>query len=210
MANLSSFYPNFITYSPESENSNNLIKLFQLSEGSIKIIFLILSTISIILITAVFILKRNFSEFLISFISGGLFGSGLVISGMVKRSKVINFLKFSSEWDPSLLIVLLSAVGINFILFYLIIKVKKTPILAEKMELPTKTVIDWPLLIGSGIFGLGWGLSGLCPGPLLANVLVYIPYTILFLLTLVMGQFAAAFLEQRIKAAPNNYVSFPN
>jgi uncharacterized membrane protein YedE/YeeE len=204
IANLSFLYPNFLT---KIGDSDFIGEKFVVGDDLKKIFMIVYTSITIILFGVVIFMKKKISDFLISYLTGIIFSSGLVISGMVKRSKVINFLKFSSEWDPSLLIVLLTAVGINLLLFYLIIQVKKTPVFGQKMELPTKINIDWPLVIGSGIFGLGWGLSGLCPGPLLANILNYSPYTLFFLVTLVMGQFMAVFVENRIKAAADSYVN---
>jgi uncharacterized protein len=146
------------------------------------------------------ILKKKFElvhDYVVSLSTGIIFGIGLILSGMVKRSKIINFLNVTSnDWDPSLLFVLCSAVGLNLILFNIIIRVKKTPLRAEKFELPTKTKIDIPLVLGSAIFGIGWGIGGLCPGPLIVNVLVYIPHTLAFLSTCIIGQILAKYTEK--------------
>ena len=136
---------------------------------------------------------RNVIDFIVSFATGIIFGFGLIISGMVKKTKVINFLNFASDkWDPSLLFVLLSAVGMNVIFFNLILKYKKIPVFAESMQIPTRKDIDWTLIFGSIIFGIGWGISGMCPGPLLLNLLIYPPHSILFFIALISGQYSAS------------------
>jgi uncharacterized protein len=146
------------------------------------------------------ILKKKFElvyDYVVSLSTGIIFGVGLILSGMVKRGKIINFLNVTSNnWDPSLLFVLCSAVGLNLILFNYLIRVKKTPLLAEKFELPTKTKVDIPLILGSAIFGIGWGVGGLCPGPLIVNVLMYIPHTLAFLSTCIIGQILAKYTEK--------------
>jgi len=103
---------------------------------------------------------RYFSPFLI----GLLFGLGLVISQMVNPEKIINFLDIAGNWDPTLLVVMVSALATTLIGYRLVLKHQK-PIFDDKFHLSAKTVIDRPLLIGAGIFGIGWGMAGLCPGP---------------------------------------------
>lgn len=136
-------------------------------------------------------------DYVVSFSTGIIFGIGLILSGMVKRRKILNFLNVtSSDWDPSLLFVLCSAVGLNLITFNYLIRVKKTPLLAEKFELPSKTRIDFQLILGSAIFGIGWGIGGLCPGPLIVNILMYIPHTLAFFSTCIIGQILAKYTEK--------------
>lgn len=138
-------------------------------------------------------------DYLVSLFTGILFGIGLIISGMVKRRKIINFLNVSSkDWDPSLLFVLCSAVGLNLLTFNYLIRVKKKPLLAEKFELPDKTKIDLQLILGSAIFGIGWGIGGICPGPLIVNLFIYIPHTLAFLSTCLIGQILAKYAEKYI------------
>ncbi|CAD8165109.1 unnamed protein product [Paramecium octaurelia] len=105
--------------------------------------------------------KKTMIDAIISSVVGLVFGSGLVISGMAKRSKILGFLTFNKSWDPSLMFVMLGAVSLNLITFNLLDK----PILAEKWDLPTNKKIDFKLLLGASIFGIGWGIGGLCPGP---------------------------------------------
>lgn len=94
---------------------------------------------------------------------------------MVKRLKIINFLYLSSKyWDPSLLFVLCSAVGLNLLTFNYLIRVKKTALLTEKFELPDKTKIDIQLILESAIFGIGLGIGGIFPGQLIVNLYIYI------------------------------------
>lgn len=108
----------------------------------------------------------------VSLVAGLVFGLGLGISGMTDPSKVLGFLDVSGAWDPSLMLVLGGAVGVTALSFRLILR-SPAPLLAGSFHLPERRQVDVPLLAGSALFGVGWGLSGYCPGPgvaLLANV----------------------------------------
>lgn len=126
---------------------------------------------------------------LISVLVGVIFGLGLIISGMVKKTKVLGFLVLNENWDPSLMFVLFTAVGLNLLTFNFIIRAVKKPwIVNFCLDLPTLTNIDLKLILGATTFGIGWGLSGLCPGPVLINLHIYIPHLLVFLVVLVIGQ----------------------
>lgn len=101
-------------------------------------------------------------------ISGLLFGVGLLVSGMTQPAKVIGFLDFVHGWDPSLAFVMGGAVAVN-LLAYRRIRRRASPWLDVRFHLPTRTDIDAPLVAGAALFGIGWGLGGLCPGPALVS-----------------------------------------
>lgn len=94
---------------------------------------------------------------------GLLFGVGIAISGMMNPLKVVNFFDVSGSWDASLAFVMGGAVSVTFIGYRLIQK-RKTPIASTQFHLPPPTVIDRRLVVGSAIFGVGWGMTGFCPG----------------------------------------------
>lgn len=100
----------------------------------------------------------------VNLFAGLLFGLGLVISGMANPEKVIRFLDVAGDWDPTLAFVMGGALLVAFPAFRLIFR-RKRPILADGFDLPKKTAVDARLLGGSVLFGVGWGLSGFCPGP---------------------------------------------
>ncbi len=107
----------------------------------------------------------------ISFISGLIFAFGLGISGMTQPLKVRDFLDVSGNWDPSLAFVMGGAVMVYLLVFRLVLPRLKRPIVGDSFGLPTRRDLDAPLLAGSAIFGIGWGLGGLCPGPALTSLL---------------------------------------
>lgn len=100
---------------------------------------------------------------------GVLFGLGLTISGMINPAKIIAFLDVAGAWDPSLLVVMATALVVSFV-GYRIVLARTKPFFEPSFQVPTKTRIDRPLLAGSALFGVGWGLSGLCPGPAIAAI----------------------------------------
>ena len=104
---------------------------------------------------------------LTSFAAGLLFGLGLLLSGMANPAKVIGFLDLAGAWDPSLAFVMGGAL-IPSAIAYLIRRRMETPVAAETFHVPESRTIDTPLVAGAVLFGLGWGLVGLCPGPALA------------------------------------------
>lgn len=106
---------------------------------------------------------------LVSLVAGLLFGAGLALGGMTDPGKVIGFLDVSGQWDPSLGFVMGSALLITFPVFAWVRRAGK-PLLAERFQLPTKKDLDPQLLIGAALFGIGWGIAGLCPGPAIANL----------------------------------------
>ena len=96
--------------------------------------------------------------------AGLLFGVGLAISQMVNPRKVLDFLDVTGNWDPSLALVMAGAVGVAMLAFRFVLK-RKQPLFDSEFHLPRLTKLDRRLLVGSGIFGLGWGIGGYCPGP---------------------------------------------
>jgi len=108
-------------------------------------------------------------QVLVALVSGIIFGIGLSLSQMINPNKVINFLDISGQWDPSLAFVMMGALIVTFISFRLILK-KPDPILEEGFHLSKRTDIDKALLAGAAIFGIGWGMSGYCPGPAVAGI----------------------------------------
>ena len=122
---------------------------------------------------------------LISLFSGILFAVGLVVSGMTDPKKVIGFLDVFREWDFSLAFVMGGAVMVNFVTYHFILK--KKPIFEKEFQLPLSKQIDKKLLIGSALFGIGWGIVGICPGPGIVNLVTFDPATIVFIVSLLIG-----------------------
>ena len=123
---------------------------------------------------------------LVAFIAGLAFGVGLLLSGMGNPAKVQNFLDFFGTWDPSLAFVMIGAIAVAFVAF-MFAKRRKTALLGEPMQLPTSSAIDARLLIGSAMFGIGWGLAGFCPGPALMNLLTMHSEVVIFVAAMIVG-----------------------
>jgi len=101
--------------------------------------------------------------------AGGLFGAGLVLSGMARPAKVIAFLDVGRQWDPSLAFVMAGAIAVHMVLFRVILR-RRSPLYDVTFHLPTRKDIDLRLVAGAALFGVGWGLGGYCPGPALVSI----------------------------------------
>lgn len=101
--------------------------------------------------------------------AGTLFGLGVSVAQMIDPAKVIRFLDFAGEWDPSLAFVMAGGLIVNALITPFILK-RGRPLLAEHFRLPAKTEIDKRIVIGGIIFGIGWGLAGYCPGPMITSL----------------------------------------
>ncbi len=107
---------------------------------------------------------------LTSLLAGVLFGIGMVISGMADPAKVIGFLDVAGNWDPSLMFVMGGALMVFMPAYFFVIKSKQKPLNAEEFCLAKNKTIDNRLLGGAAIFGLGWGIAGICPGPVVSSL----------------------------------------
>ena len=126
--------------------------------------------------------------------AGAIFGAGLALAGMLNPAKVVGFLDIFGMWDPSLGLVMAGGILVNATGHYFVMKCHQ-PMFNTRFELPTSNHIDRPLLIGSAIFGIGWGLAGYCPGPVVASLLLQPADMLPFLVTLLAGAFAGRWLR---------------
>jgi hypothetical protein len=125
---------------------------------------------------------------LVAFLLGLLFGVGLIVSQMVNPAKVIGFLDVTGRWDPSLAFVMAGAVG-TFGLAYWLTRSRQRPALAQHFVRPARREITWQLVVGSVVFGAGWGLGGFCPGPAIVGAAFGDPRVWVFVAAMLAGMF---------------------
>ncbi|MEO6394937.1 MAG: DUF6691 family protein [Devosia sp.] len=130
-------------------------------------------------------------------VAGALFGAGLYVSQMVDPLKVLRFLDFTAiptgGWDPSLALVMIGAIPVMFIALR-VGKRRQTPVFATEFHEPQFTKVDTRLIAGAVIFGIGWGMSGICPGPAISLIAFWPPNLLVYLLALFVGSYAGAFV----------------
>ena len=135
---------------------------------------------------------------IMALISGLVFGVGLAISGMLDPSKISGFLDIFGVWDPSLALVMAGGVTVNAVGHRFVMR-QSAPVFAPRFSLPSLTSIDRPLLLGSALFGIGWGISGLCPGPVLANLLLIPEKMVLFAAIVCVGLWVGRAIKQGLE-----------
>jgi uncharacterized membrane protein YedE/YeeE len=132
----------------------------------------------------------------ISFICGLIFGIGLIVSGMADPAKVLGFLDLAGMWNPSLIFVMAGAVLIGFLAFSYAGR-RKTTLSGKELKLPSATRIDRRLVLGSVLFGAGWGLAGFCPGPAVVALGMGLPKALCFVLAMLAGMGLFELIERR-------------
>lgn len=141
-------------------------------------------------------------NFIISFVLGFIFSIGLSISGMVNPNKVIGFLDLLGDWDPDLIFVMGGAAGLNFITFRFVLK-RPNPLIEQSFNLPSSTIVDSRLVIGSILFGIGWGIGGICPGPGIANLFTLKAEPIVFVAFMIIGMLSFKWFDKLIERENN-------
>lgn len=134
---------------------------------------------------------------IVSLLSGLVFGAGLILSGMTEPKKVIGFLDFTGRWDPSLAFVMMGALGV-YVIVSRIALARRAPVLDGGFHLPNRKKIDARLLVGSSLFGVGWALSGMCPGPALTALASAAQGPFLFVAMMALGAFVGRKVEERL------------
>ena len=136
---------------------------------------------------------------LIAFLLGGLFSLGLMISGMANPEKVLNFLDIFGNWDPSLALVMAGAIGVALIPFQWALRhPNTTTVYGEKIELPQQTQIDAKLIGGSALFGIGWGIAGICPAPSLTLIGLGYYQAVYFIAAMLLAIWGYGFIQRLI------------
>lgn len=123
----------------------------------------------------------------ISFACGALFGVGLVVSQMIDPAKVLGFLHFAGRWDPTLALVFAGALAVALPFYQWTLRQRSRPVVADRFHVPDSSAITPTLLGGSALFGVGWGLSGFCPGPGLTALATLQPGVIAFAVAFFAG-----------------------
>ena len=143
------------------------------------------------------------NKILSAFLIGALFGIGIAISGMANPAKVLNFFDIAGTWDPSLLFVMGGALVTTAIGYRVVFGAREKPVFEAKYALPTSRRIDAELIGGSAVFGIGWGISGFCPGGAIPALGLGYSETFIFIAAMMVGIVVARTLKARTaQAAP--------
>lgn len=126
------------------------------------------------------------SRFVTALLIGLIFGAGIALSGMIDPAKVLNFFDIAGSWDPSLAFVMGGALIVTAIGYRLVLK-RPAPLLDTRFHLPARKDIDLPLLAGAGLFGIGWGIAGFCPGGSIPALGLGEPAALIFVASMVCG-----------------------
>jgi len=132
-----------------------------------------------------------------SLLAGIIFGAGLTLSDMVNPARVSNFLDFAGSWDPTLMVVMAGGLAVTTLGYRLIFR-RDSPVAGGKFHLPTQRQIDLPLVGGSALFGVGWGLAGICPGPALTDLVTLEPKVFVFVAAMLVGMIAASAWRHKV------------
>jgi uncharacterized membrane protein YedE/YeeE len=136
------------------------------------------------------------ARMLVALLSGGIFGLGLAVSGMMNPAKVVGFLDVAGDWDPTLAFVMGGALLVTVPAFRWVLR-RPRPVLAEDFALPAKRFLDARLIGGSALFGVGWGLSGFCPGPAVAALATGLAPVFVFAAAMLAGMAVYAWTFER-------------
>ncbi len=133
--------------------------------------------------------------------AGLLFGAGLAISGMIDPEKVLGFLDVAGAWDPSLAFVMAGGLAVTFVGYRVVLR-RPAPLLEPRFQIPTRRDIDGRLVGGAALFGLGWGLVGLCPGPALSAIGLGGPSVWLFVAAMLAGMLGFRVVDRLRQRGP--------
>ena len=128
------------------------------------------------------VMKQNF----VALLSGAIFGVGLGLSQMIDRDRILGFLDFWGQWDPTLAFVMGGAVIVTLVAFRFVLR-RAHPILAAQFFVPTHTRLDRQLILGAALFGVGWGIAGYCPGPAIVATVLGMANPFIFLGAMLVG-----------------------
>ena len=134
---------------------------------------------------------------LYSLLAGIIFGAGLTLSDMVNPARVLNFLDVAGNWDPTLMFVMAGGLAVTTLGYRWVFR-RSSPLADDKFHVPTRQQIDLPLVGGSALFGVGWGLAGICPGPAFTDLSTLEPKVLLFVAAMLAGMIAASVLRSRV------------
>jgi uncharacterized membrane protein YedE/YeeE len=136
---------------------------------------------------------------LFSILAGMIFGAGLTLSDMVNPARILNFLDVAGGWDPTLIFVMAGGFAVTMLGYKFVFR-RKSPLFADKFNLPIQRQIDLPLVGGAALFGVGWGLAGICPGPALTDIVILEPKVFLYIAAMLVGMIVARVFQGRLSA----------
>jgi uncharacterized membrane protein YedE/YeeE len=136
-------------------------------------------------------------KLLTAYFCGLLFGFGLGIAEMTSPQKVMGFLDLFGNWDPALIFVMVGGIAVYALIYWLVVKKMKQPIVESQFHIPTRKDLDSKLIIGSVLFGIGWGLGGYCPGPALVSAATLGKPVLIFTAAMLAGMFGFSLLEKK-------------
>lgn len=135
---------------------------------------------------------------IVALLVGFIFAIGLGVAGMTQPAKVVGFLDIFGSWDPSLMFVMAGAIAVHFITYKLIRKRTK-PVFDIKWHVPTSKEVTPALMVGAFLFGIGWGLGGLCPGPAITALASFEVRPFIFILSMIIGMYLYRLVDKKLK-----------